>query len=75
MHGDRQPIADVPAIYFIEPTAANIARVSQDLCNGLYEQVYLNFTSSIPRQLLEDLAQQVAQSDCSHQIAKVLLNV
>lgn len=61
----------MPAVYFIEPTAENIARVTQDLRSGLYESVYLNFTSSIPRPLLEDLAQQVVESDTSNIIAKV----
>lgn len=72
LHGDRQPIGDVPAIYFVEPTAPNISRIVQDLRNTLYEQVYINFTSSVPRSLLEDLAQQVAQSDSSQLVTKVL---
>lgn len=45
--------------------------MSQDLKLGLYESVYLNFTSSIPRPLLEDLAQQVVECDTSNIIAKV----
>lgn len=75
LHGDRQPIADVPAIYFVEPAAANVSRIVQDLRNSLYEQVYINFTSSVPRPLLEDLAQQVAQSDSSQLVSKVLRQV
>jgi hypothetical protein len=31
IHSDRQPIQDAPAIYFVEPTAANINRISQVL--------------------------------------------
>lgn len=72
LHGDRQAIPDVPAIYFVEPTADNIRRISEDLRAGLYEQVHINFTSSVPRALLEDLALEVAQSDSSHSIAKVV---
>lgn len=72
LHGDRQAIADVPAIYFVEPSADNVRRIAEDLRAGLYEQVHLNFTSSVPRALLEDLAQEVALSDSSHAIAKVV---
>lgn len=61
----------MPAVYFVEPTPANVARIAADLRVGLYEQVYLNWTSSIPRYLMEDLAQQVAQSDSSQGVAKV----
>lgn len=71
LHGDRQPIPDVPAVYFVEPTAVNIARIAEDLQNSLYEQIHLNFTSSIPRQLLEDLAQQVAAQETSQTVSKV----
>jgi len=49
----------------------NIGRIVQDLEVGLYEQVHLNFTSSLPRNLLEDLALQVAQLGASQQVARV----
>jgi hypothetical protein len=71
LHGDRQPIPDVPAVYFVEPTAENIIRICKDLQAGLYESFYLNFTSSIPRALLEDLAYNSVQSGASGLIAKV----
>jgi len=29
LYSDRQPIPDVPAIYFVEPTAQNIAKISE----------------------------------------------
>jgi hypothetical protein len=53
---ERYPIPDVPAIYFVTPTAENIQIIAKDLANGLYESTYLNFTSPISRDLLEDLA-------------------
>ena len=37
----------------------------------LYDSVYLNFLSSIPRPLLESLATQVAASNTSHLVAQV----
>jgi hypothetical protein len=72
LQSDRQAITDVPAVYFVEPTAENISRICQDLQANLYESYYLNFTSSIPRALLEDLAYNSVQSNASGLIAKVL---
>lgn len=58
-------------MYFVDPTAENIARIVQDLQAKLYESYYLNFTSSIPRELLEDLAHHAVESGSSALIAKV----
>lgn len=68
---DRQPIADVPAIYLIEPTQENIRRVSDDLVKGLYDSAYLNFSYSIPRALLEELAASTAASGVAGNIKQV----
>ncbi|KAK9460226.1 Sec1-like protein [Lipomyces oligophaga] len=54
----RHSIPDVPAIYFVLPTSENIRRITQDLSQNLYESIYVNFISSIPRTLLEEFAQQ-----------------
>lgn len=58
LNADRYPIPDVPAVYFVSPTAENIKIIAKDLANGLYESTHLNFTSPLPRNLLEDLAGQ-----------------
>lgn len=71
LHSDRQAISDVPAIYFIEPTAENVVRIGRDLQSSLYESFHLNFTSSIPHALLEDLAHNSVQSGASALIARV----
>ncbi|KAI9007751.1 Sec1-like protein [Hyaloraphidium curvatum] len=68
---DRQPIPDVPAIYFVEPNQQNIKRVSEDLAKNLYESFYLNFSSAIPRPLLEELATETIASNSSSLIAQV----
>lgn len=62
----------MPAVYFVEPTAENIGRISKDIASGLYESFYLNFSSAIPRPLLEDLAYNSVQTGSSALIAKVL---
>ncbi|KAJ3019713.1 UNVERIFIED_CONTAM: Vesicle trafficking between the ER and Golgi [Siphonaria sp. JEL0065] len=68
---DRQPLADVPAIYFVEPTPENIRRISDDLGKNLYESYYLNFTYTISRNLLEELAAASIAANTSVQIAQV----
>lgn len=40
-----------------------LPRLSQDLSKNLYESTYVNFTSILPRALLEDFAAAVAQSN------------
>lgn len=71
LRSERDPIPDVPAIYFISPTAENVARLCQDLKNELYESYYLNFISPVPRSLLEDIAQAAITANCVNSIHKV----
>ncbi|KAJ3074874.1 Vesicle trafficking between the ER and Golgi [Podochytrium sp. JEL0797] len=68
---DRQSIPDVPAVYFVQPTAENIQRIAEDLAKNLYESYYLNFTYTISRNLLEELAAAAIAANASVQIAQV----
>jgi hypothetical protein len=56
----REAIPDVPAVYFLEPTAENVAILARDANAGLYETAYVNFSSALPRALLEKLAEGTA---------------
>ncbi|KAH9518701.1 Sec1 domain containing protein 1 [Bulinus truncatus] len=67
----RDPIPDVPAIYFVMPTEDNIQRLCRDFQNQLYESYYLNFISAISRQKLEDIAQAALQANAVQQVSKV----
>ncbi|KAF9108763.1 Vesicle trafficking between the ER and Golgi [Mortierella sp. GBA35] len=71
LKNERQPIPDVPAIYFVEPTSDNIRRISEDLSNRLYDSYYINFSSVIPRPLMEELAASTIPSGSSAQIQQV----
>ncbi|EJS42351.1 sly1p [Saccharomyces arboricola H-6] len=68
---DRSPLPDVPAIYFVSPIKENIDIIINDLKNDKYSEFYINFTSSLPRNLLEDLAQQVSTTGKSDKIKQV----
>lgn len=53
---DRKPVHDVPAVYFVQASQVNIQRIVADASRSLYDSFHLNFSSLIPRPLLEDLA-------------------
>ncbi|CAG8488348.1 26627_t:CDS:2 [Dentiscutata erythropus] len=71
LRSERHPIADVPAIYFVEPTSENIQRISEDLAKSLYESYYINFLTTIPRPLLEELAAATIPNNTSNLISQV----
>ncbi|EPZ31623.1 Sec1-like protein [Rozella allomycis CSF55] len=71
LQSERMSVDDVPAVYFVEPRLYSIRRISQDLEKGLYEQFYLNFTSSLPRPLLEELVSLTVNNQTYGKIVKV----
>ena len=71
LHSLRPALPDVPAVYFVSPTLANVQRIAQDLQKGLYESFHLNFVEPLPRSLLEELASSVAQDGTSEFVAQV----
>ncbi|CAL1268751.1 unnamed protein product [Larinioides sclopetarius] len=71
LHSDREPIPDVPVIYFVMPNEENISRIGQDFRNQLYDSFYLNFISPISRSYLEDLASAALQAGCVSSINSV----
>lgn len=68
---DRNPVHDVPAVYFLQSTPRNVQRIISDASKALYDSFHLNFSSSIPRPILEDLATGTIASDSIQRIAKV----
>ncbi|XP_010547924.1 PREDICTED: SEC1 family transport protein SLY1 [Tarenaya hassleriana] len=68
---DRKPVLDVPAVYFVQPNQSNIQRIIADASRSLYDSFHLNFSSSVPRPLLEDLASGTLNSGSIDKIAKV----
>ncbi|XP_050226399.1 SEC1 family transport protein SLY1 [Mercurialis annua] len=68
---DRKPVHDVPAVYFVQSTQLNIQRIVADASKSLYDSFHLNFSSAIPRPLLEDLASGTLNSESIDRISKV----
>jgi hypothetical protein len=71
LDNERQPIHDVPAVYFVAPSAHNVARITADFAAGLYEAYHLNFSSSLPRPMLEELAAGSVKANAAGKVAKV----
>mmetsp|Transcript_36225 Transcript_36225/g.80602 ORF Transcript_36225/g.80602 Transcript_36225/m.80602 type:complete len:637 (+) Transcript_36225:105-2015(+) len=71
IEAERQPIPDVPAIYLVQPTQANIERIAQDITQNLYETMHLNFTSCLPSKLIEQLATAAVKSGNAQKVAKL----
>lgn len=61
LDSNRPPLPDVPAVYFVSPTLANIRRIAEDLEKSTYESFHLSFVEPLPRALLEELAASVAK--------------
>jgi hypothetical protein len=71
LHSPRPALTDVPAIYFVSPTLANIRRIAEDLEKSLYESFHLNFVEPLPRSLLEELAAAVARDGTGELVEQV----
>ncbi|KAJ4472556.1 SLY1 protein [Lentinula edodes] len=72
LHSTRPPLPDVPAVYFVSPTAANIQRIAEDLDKCLYESFHLNFVEPLPRALLEELAASVARDGTGELVQELI---
>jgi sec1 family domain-containing protein 1 len=71
----RQPIPDVPAVYFVAPTRENVLRIAADAAAGLYRELWVNFSSSVPRDMLELLAETVAANSAKPATAGAIVRV
>ncbi|KHJ43729.1 Sec1 family protein [Trichuris suis] len=64
----RDPLPDVPCIYFIAPSQETIQALCNDFVGGLYESYFLNFISPLARPYLEDLATAAVKADALSQV-------
>ncbi|EEQ44853.1 conserved hypothetical protein [Candida albicans WO-1] len=71
INSKRANLPDVPVIYFVEPTIENVLYIIEDLNQDRYDSFYINFTSSINRELLEEFAKKVSISGKSQKIKQV----
>jgi hypothetical protein len=69
--GNRGRMPAVPVVYFVEPSVENISMIVKDLEQGLYAACFVNFASSVPRPLLEDLARGAVNAGKGGKVAGV----
>ncbi|KAF8759007.1 STXBP unc-18 SEC1 family [Rhizoctonia solani] len=72
LHSHRPALPDVPAVYLVAPTLANVQRIAEDLSQSLYESTHVSFTSPLPRAILEEFAALVARDGTTELVAQVL---
>lgn len=68
----REHVPGVPAIYLVAPTAENVAIIARDTAAGFYDRVYVKFTTSLPRELLDDLALKTVESNAASRITTIV---
>ncbi len=68
----RDKIPDAPAVYFVRPTAENVAAIARDAAQRQYKSQFIHFTAPTPRPLLQSLAEGVAAANASALVAKVV---
>lgn len=62
---------DIPAIYFVEPTQANLRLIVKDILANKYNGYFLNFTTFIPRNDLKALGHALNEHGMANQILSV----
>lgn len=68
----RDKIPDAPAVYFVRPTAENVAAIARDAAQRQYKAQFIHFTAPTPRPLLQSLAQGVAAANAAALVSKVV---
>ncbi|CAD6199614.1 unnamed protein product, partial [Caenorhabditis auriculariae] len=68
----REPLTDVPAVYFVAPTDENVDLLSDDLKKAMYDSFYCNFISPLSRPRLESLASAAVHGGAVSQVQKVV---
>ena len=62
LHSDREPIPDVPAVYFVRPTPENLAAIARDCARRLYLRAHLHFSTRLARPAMEEFARLVVNT-------------
>lgn len=62
---------EIPAIYFVEPTQANLRLIIKDILDDKYNGYFLNFTTSISRDDLKALGYALNEHGMANQILSV----
>lgn len=64
MHG-------VNTIYFIQPTEENLKKLNEDFAKDLYDSIYINFSSFVSNEYLNDLAKYASRNNSAYKIKQI----
>lgn len=65
----REPLADIPVIYLVEPTLSNFKLIAKDAKDKLYDMMIVNFTK--PIESLKLFADEMQLSKQAHRVISV----
>lgn len=71
INSNREAIPDVPAVYFVEPTRANLSVIAEDCAKRLYSAVHINFVTKLDRSLMEEFGRLIVQSNSLDMVASL----
>ena len=71
LEAERQPIPDVPAVYLVQPSTANLERIAADAAAGLYDVMHLHFTTTLPMRLMEQLAASAVKANAVARVGRL----
>ncbi|VDD91851.1 unnamed protein product [Enterobius vermicularis] len=71
LNSHRDPLPDVPAVYFVSPTDENIKVICDDLNKRMYDSYYVNMIHPLSRPQLEQLASAAVYSSSLQQVQKL----
>lgn len=67
----RDKIPDIPAVYLIEPTSANVKKLALDAQKELYDFFLVNFTKPASDAVVEELAKEFMRVNQAHRVLNV----
>ena len=70
--GEREPVPDAPAVYFVRPSRENIDRIVRDCSRQMYRKAFVNFVTTIERPLLEHFAKSLCDAQAQAVVSKVM---
>ena len=71
LHSDREPIPDVPAVYFVQPTEENLSVIARDCSRRMYLRSHLHFSTRMERPVMEEFARLVVNTGGLDAVASV----
>lgn len=67
----REKIHGVNTIYFIQPTEDNLKKINEDFAKDLYDTIYINFSSFVSHDYLNELAKIASRNNSVYKIKQV----